>query len=314
MRTGELARSADMKVSAVRYYERAGLLPDPSRTTTGYRDYGDDAVRRLAFIRRAKEVGFSLKEIRALLARTPGTARARAELSVLIDHKLGDLRARRSTLQGVERELMAIRARLNGSAELRGLGIETLAIRLFMDKGATKVSSKVPGWFLAGSRRDCYEIGIAAQDNYEGKPVADLRSTTDPTGGFGTVMQQIGPDEFAGKRVRFSGAVRPEGLKTWAGLWMRVDGPSGILAFDNMSKRPILGTSDWSRHTVVLDVGEGATNIAFGVLLEDEGCVRIADLAFEVVDPTVPSTSRAGPTRPVNLDFADAQEVSGPAP
>lgn len=299
-----------MKVSALRYYERAGLLPYPARTKAGYREYGDDAVRRLAFIRRAKGIGLSLKEIRALLARTPDTARARNELRDLIEHKRADIRARRSTLLALERELAAIGARLNGSAELDGLDSEMLAIRIFVDKEDPKVSTQVPGWFLAGSRPDCYEIGVDARDVHEGKPVAYLRSITDPAGGFGTLMQQITPAEFLGKRVRFTGAVRPEGVKGWAGLWLRVDGPSGMLAFDNMQARPIRGTSDWSRHAVVLDVGEAATNIAFGVLLDDEGCVRIADLTFEIVDETVPKTSRTRPTRPRNLDFADHEEVS----
>jgi MerR family mercuric resistance operon transcriptional regulator len=65
---GELARRADVNRETVRYYERLRLLPRPSRTISGYRLFSDDALRRLSFIRHAKELGFSLSEIKELLA------------------------------------------------------------------------------------------------------------------------------------------------------------------------------------------------------------------------------------------------------
>lgn len=65
--TGELADRADVNVQTVRYYERRGLLPEPPRTDAGYRRYGPEDVRRLRFIRRAQELGFTLDEIGELL-------------------------------------------------------------------------------------------------------------------------------------------------------------------------------------------------------------------------------------------------------
>src|SRR5881397_809545 len=64
---GELARAVGVGVSTVRYYERAGLLPQPDRTASSYRLYRDEAVARLRFIRRAQQLGFTLEEIKGLL-------------------------------------------------------------------------------------------------------------------------------------------------------------------------------------------------------------------------------------------------------
>lgn len=90
---GELARRAHVNRETVRYYERRRLLPRPSRTISGYRVFSDDAVRRLRFIRHAKELGFSLNEIRELLALrvnsidTCDRVRARAEIKLADIHK-----------------------------------------------------------------------------------------------------------------------------------------------------------------------------------------------------------------------------------
>jgi Hg(II)-responsive transcriptional regulator len=65
---GELARQTRVSRETVRYYERCRLLPRPSRSVSGYRVFADDAVQRLRFIRQAQELGFSLGEIRELLA------------------------------------------------------------------------------------------------------------------------------------------------------------------------------------------------------------------------------------------------------
>jgi len=65
---GQVAEAADVSIETIRYYERRGLIPEPGRTTAGYRQYGEDAVRRLRFVKRAKELGFTLKEIDELLA------------------------------------------------------------------------------------------------------------------------------------------------------------------------------------------------------------------------------------------------------
>ena len=96
-----LAERAGVGIDTVRYYERAGLLPAPPRRASGYRDYPADAVQRLRFIRRAKELGFTLTEIGELLElsdpRSDGkrgmraVKRAAETKLAVVDHKLAEL-------------------------------------------------------------------------------------------------------------------------------------------------------------------------------------------------------------------------------
>ncbi|MHB1064860.1 MAG: MerR family transcriptional regulator [Georgenia sp.] len=68
MRIGELAREGGVNPKTIRYYESIGLLPEPDRTASGYRDYEPSDLARLTFIRSAKRLGISLDEIREILA------------------------------------------------------------------------------------------------------------------------------------------------------------------------------------------------------------------------------------------------------
>jgi len=70
MNIGGLARAADTKAETIRYYERIGLLPAPPRTAGNYRDYSAAHVSRLTFTRRARDLGFSIQQIRVLLLPT----------------------------------------------------------------------------------------------------------------------------------------------------------------------------------------------------------------------------------------------------
>jgi len=144
--------------------------------------------------------------------------------------------------------------------------------------------------------------------DFEGHAVAYLRSCRTPASGFGTLMQTISANEFLGKRAKFAGAIRSEGLTSWAGLWMRVDGPDSgrHLAFDNMLDRPIKGTTEWTRYAVVLDVDKAAVAMAFGVLAGGEGKLWMSDFSFEEVAEDEPVTGAAIRTRPENLDFSSS--------
>ena len=68
MKIGELAVATGTKVETVRFYEKAGLLPLPDRTSSNYRSYGREHLQRLSFVRRARDLGFSLDDVRELLA------------------------------------------------------------------------------------------------------------------------------------------------------------------------------------------------------------------------------------------------------
>jgi len=105
LRVGEVARRAGVNLQTVHYYERRGLLPTPPRTDANYRSYPAGAVLRVRFIKRAQELGFTLKEIEELLSlrATPragcADVRGRAEAKVRdIDEKIRTLEAMRRAL------------------------------------------------------------------------------------------------------------------------------------------------------------------------------------------------------------------------
>ena len=94
MLIGDLATRAGLSAKAIRFYEQAGLLPQPPRTSGGYRDYPLGAVDRLAFIRHAQAAGFTLADIRGVLAiRDSGQAPCQ-HVSVLIDEHLARVERR----------------------------------------------------------------------------------------------------------------------------------------------------------------------------------------------------------------------------
>jgi len=111
--------------------------------------------------------------------------------------------------------------------------------------------------------------------------------------GFGTVTGRLLPDSFAGKRVLMTGWIKTENVKKWAGLWMRVDGEKigEMLGFDNMEKRRIKGTTDWTKYEIVLDVPKQATYIYFGALCVGSGKLWLDEIKFEPVGNDVASTN-----------------------
>jgi MerR family copper efflux transcriptional regulator len=105
---GRLAREAGVNLETVRYYERRGLLPRPPRSSSGYRLFPAEAPRRLRFIRRAQELGFSLGEIRELLALRVSRASTSAEVKARAEAKLADIEARIKSLKSMKKTLLKL--------------------------------------------------------------------------------------------------------------------------------------------------------------------------------------------------------------
>jgi len=101
----ELARRTGSNLETVRYYEKVGLLPEPPRTTAGYRSYDTTHERRLRFVLRARELGFSLDEIRELLRLVDEREQPCAEASAVAAAHLNDVRAKITDLKRMERVL-----------------------------------------------------------------------------------------------------------------------------------------------------------------------------------------------------------------
>jgi MerR family transcriptional regulator, mercuric resistance operon regulatory protein len=111
---GELSRLSGVNIETIRYYERIKMLPAPRRTASGRRVYTASELRMVAFIRRARELGFSLNEIRALLhLGAPAMASCR-EVKVIATRHLEDIRTKLLDLKKLERLLAKTVARCSG--------------------------------------------------------------------------------------------------------------------------------------------------------------------------------------------------------
>jgi MerR family mercuric resistance operon transcriptional regulator len=111
---GELSKQSGVNIETIRYYERIKMLAPPPRTASGRRVYDSTDLRILVFIRRARELGFSLDEIRALL-RLGGPEKASCrEVREIAAHHLEDIRAKLGDLKKLERLLAKTVARCSG--------------------------------------------------------------------------------------------------------------------------------------------------------------------------------------------------------
>ena len=99
---GQLAKDAGVNIETIRYYERRGLIPEPPRRKSGYRQYGSDFVLRIQFIKRAQELGFSLNEIDELLALRVDSGTACSEVKHHAEAKIADIEGKIKTLQITE--------------------------------------------------------------------------------------------------------------------------------------------------------------------------------------------------------------------
>ena len=112
---GELSRLTGVNIETIRYYEKIRMLRPPPRTEGGRRVYGPTETRLLAFIRRGRELGFGLDDIRALLALgAPGKASC-ADVREIAAHHLGDIRSKIDDLRKLERQLAKTIAQCSGS-------------------------------------------------------------------------------------------------------------------------------------------------------------------------------------------------------
>ena len=100
---GKLAAETGLNIETIRYYERVGLISAPPRTTGGHRAYDNEAAHRLTFIRRSRELGFSLNDIRTLLDLSEGKSDCTAKELTL--RHLTDVRGKISSLRKLERAL-----------------------------------------------------------------------------------------------------------------------------------------------------------------------------------------------------------------
>jgi erythromycin esterase-like protein len=158
------------------------------------------------------------------------------------------------------------------------------------DMQTPDVAAGIVGDFVAGNDPD-YTAAV--------RQAIDQAKNARPSGpSFGVATATFPVKDAAGKRVRFSGYIKTEGVTDgFAGLWWRVDGPSGVLAFDNMQNRGVTGTTDWKRYDIELPVAADTKNINFGALFPGTGTAWFDGLSVEL--DGVPYTDKTS----FDLDF-----------
>jgi MerR family mercuric resistance operon transcriptional regulator len=116
MRRGELAARSGCNIETVRFYERQGLLPAPPRTAGGHRDYAPEHLKRLTFIRRSRELGFTLDQVRGLLGLVDGGEWTCAEVKAMTVEHSADVRRKIADLEKLAQVLDDMAAQCDGGA------------------------------------------------------------------------------------------------------------------------------------------------------------------------------------------------------
>lgn len=105
---GELAKATQTKIETIRYYERIELLPQPGRTSGNYRSYSEHHLGRLSFVRRARGLGFSIEQVKALLDLSDQRSRSCAKVDAMAKMHLQEVDKKLSDLKRLRRELNAL--------------------------------------------------------------------------------------------------------------------------------------------------------------------------------------------------------------
>lgn len=108
LKVGEIAKKVEVNVETLRYYEKIKLMPKPKRIESGYRVYDDSDLQRLLFIKRGKELGFTLKEIKELLELKIESTATCGDVKHLAEHKLTDIEERITDLKNIKKVLLKL--------------------------------------------------------------------------------------------------------------------------------------------------------------------------------------------------------------
>ncbi len=126
---GQLAKKAGVNIDTIRYYEKQGLIPEPSRRESGYRQYSQDSVKRILFIKRAKELGFSLKEISELLALRLDSNTKCGDVKKRADIKIAEIGGKVQTLHRLKAALVKLVKACEGNKQAGECLLVTITLK-----------------------------------------------------------------------------------------------------------------------------------------------------------------------------------------
>ncbi|RMF11826.1 MAG: MerR family transcriptional regulator [Alphaproteobacteria bacterium] len=115
LRRSDLSRLTGCNLETIRYYEKVGIMPEPPRTASNYRAYDDSHVARLRFVMRARDLGFTLQELRELLGLVDGRGATCAEVQALAERHLASVRDKIADLRRIEKVLSETVSRCTGA-------------------------------------------------------------------------------------------------------------------------------------------------------------------------------------------------------
>lgn len=113
LKIGELAARLDLNPRTIRFYEQAGILPEPERSRGGFRLYGDEDTERLRFVKTAQRLGLTLGEIKEVLAFRDRDERPCRYVAAVIEHRLAEIDERMRELRTLKHELTELRERMH---------------------------------------------------------------------------------------------------------------------------------------------------------------------------------------------------------
>ncbi len=165
-------------------------------------------------------------------------------------------------------------------------------------------------WFKAGSNSEDYEVGVVKDESSKsGEHAAYIFSKRKSIKGFGTYMQTCSAKDFLGKKIKMTGYIKTDEVKSWAGMWLRIDGKGEkqhALSFDNMGDRPLKGSMDWTLCEISLDVPKNAKSLNFGALLSGSGKIWFDAIQFEIIESISDMEEFPSLPQPQDLDFEES--------
>ena len=177
-------------------------------------------------------------------------------------------------------------------------GVQTIS-KMAANPISLAANEDIKGWRLVSSNPNDYEIGVSKESVNMGSSSGYVRSVNPLSKGFATLKQEFSAQSYLGKRIRLTAFIKTKDVIEGANLWMSVEQQVNgkkeepiykPTAYDNMQNTCLVGTSDWKKYTIVLDVKNNSALIQFGLNLQFTGEVWIADVKIEVVDNDTPVT------------------------
>ncbi|MEE8417998.1 MAG: Hg(II)-responsive transcriptional regulator [candidate division Zixibacteria bacterium] len=123
LKRGNLAKMAGVNIETIRYYEKQGILPEPDRSPSGYRQYDEETVNRIRFVKRAQKLGFSLSEIKQLLKLSEGEITDCDEVKDIALKKLEAIREKIINLQKLDSILSNLATQCDRQQTIKGCPI-----------------------------------------------------------------------------------------------------------------------------------------------------------------------------------------------